>query len=291
MSAAVVLLYFGLRPFAGRTFAAFVPLLIAVAIRVPLSEGNFTEEYAVFLQAAAVFCLVRLEDSRCRRPDLYALMVGLAGACAFFLRANLIGMWVTLGLYWLVKAALDKDFRGLVKNCGWALAPVILMTAALVIYFHRQGALPDFLEAFIFHNIRYSQDVSMPLWSKTARMLALGQRLYPFLPGCVVDCIMLLHGWWKKRYPLILVFVPVWLVVEVVLSSLSGYLHPHYLITWQIPMAGLVVLAMYRAAIWLTGCRQEPSTKCMVVLSIVAAGALATTIPAFGRAAEPLESR
>jgi len=285
MSAAAMLLYLSLMRFAGRRFAALTTLAATAAMRVPLGEGNFTEEYAVFFQALALYFLVRLEIESCRRAGLCAFVIGFAGACAFFFRANLTGFWLVIGIYWIVKAAVSKDYKSFFRKLLWAAVPVVLMGGGFALYFGWNGALWGFLEGLIFHNIRYSQDVSLPLWAKAGKMLALGQSTYPFGPLVVIGSIILVRGWLKKRYPLVFVFAVVWLAVEVLLSSLAGYPYQHYIITWVLPASGLTVLVLYSLAEWLAERLNRVSMR-LVVSASIAVLAVLSALPAFTKAAE-----
>jgi hypothetical protein len=280
MLSAMVLLYLALKPATGRMPAALFVLIVTVCIRAPLGEGNFTEEYAVFLQIAAIFCLLRLERPACRRPALYAFLAGLTGTSAFFFRANLLGFWGVLALYLVTRAVIDRDIRSLVRKSLWAILPLLLMGAAFTCYFSYHKALNDFLDAFIFHNIRYSEVLPDRFAQKVVRLIAVGQAQFPFLPLAAIGATIMLYEYCKKRQNLMLLFVPVWLIAEVLLSSLSGHPYPHYVITWTLPVCGLALYASYRIAMLALGNQKTLSKAQMAALAIAVVAMLATTAPA-----------
>ncbi len=66
--------------------------------------GNLTESYALPFQLSALLLFIRIEQRRDDSGGIWqAVAIGVLGACAFLLRANLIGVWVAIGVYWMLQ--------------------------------------------------------------------------------------------------------------------------------------------------------------------------------------------
>jgi hypothetical protein len=282
-----VLLYLSLKEAAGGILAALIALAVAIAMRKPLGQGNFTEGYAVFFQAWALACVVRLQYPACYWHRFGLLcQIGIVGALAFFLRANLVGFWLVLGLYWLTDAIARRDARAFLRDSFKAGGAFVLVSGAFVGYFALRGVLPDFLDAFLFQNIRHSQSVELSLVQKLGKMFATGLVQYPFLPVSAIGAALLVIDYARSRAGRIVLFVPCWLIVEILVASLSGRQYPHYVLPWVIPAAGLAAFAVYRIAMGLTRSQMLPSGVCTALLAVAAVGMLASTVPAFQQALE-----
>ena len=68
-----------------------------------VESGNFTEQYALLFQFLSLWLFTRIQknsmDSRC---TLYMIAIGALAAAAFLLRPNLIGLWLAIGIYWII---------------------------------------------------------------------------------------------------------------------------------------------------------------------------------------------
>ncbi len=132
-----------------------------------LEGGNLTEQYALIFQLLALTLFMKSRQAE--RKVWQALWIGVCGGLAFFLKQNMIGIWIAIGLIWLVDAiravwrrtrfdwkAGQAEVRVLLELAAGFLGLVGLVFASLV----WRGIFPDFWFAAFSYNFFYS---SLPL--------------------------------------------------------------------------------------------------------------------------------
>ena len=78
--------------------------------------GGLTEHYAMLFQFAALFLFIQIGQRSQRHDVLLCLSIGTLGAAAFLLKANLVGVWLAIGAYWIAQPY--KEMRRVL----WAIA-------------------------------------------------------------------------------------------------------------------------------------------------------------------------
>ena len=78
-----------------------VATLLVYARTLGLGEG-FVEQYALLFQILALFLFLS-NDRGDRLNARICLALGALGALSFLLRANLIGVWLSIGIYWVIR--------------------------------------------------------------------------------------------------------------------------------------------------------------------------------------------
>lgn len=134
------------------TLATLFSLTILLVYFVKFIQGgNLTEQYALVFQFLALGLFVRVEQHGEHSSSAWVLLtLGALGGLAFLLRPNLIGIWVGMGLYWLVER--DDTLR----KCGWAAAGGGGVLAVFVAWFVLAGGLSAFWDAVIVYNVYHS---------------------------------------------------------------------------------------------------------------------------------------
>lgn len=166
------------------------------------------------------------------------------------------------------------------------LLPVILVSAAFSAYFAWRGVFENFIQASFLHNVRYSNVLPQTFMQKVAGTASMGFSQFPFLPLSAIGAAIIVWQYLTKRASLMLLFVPLWLVVEMLLSSLSGHPYPHYVITWTLPACGLALYAVYAIAVRLLGGWQPLTRGQLAAMALAAAAMMPTALPAAQRAAK-----
>lgn len=146
------------------TLATLFSLTILLVYFVKfVSGGNLTEQYALVFQFVALGLFVRVEQhGEPRPPPGFLLTLGALGGLAFLLRPNLMGVWVGMGLYWLV----ERDAT--LRKCGWAAAGGGSVLSVFVAWFAPAGGLFAFWDAVIVYNVCSSAWDQIPSCSRYA---------------------------------------------------------------------------------------------------------------------------
>ena len=84
--------------------AAFCSLALFLIYFDRVSEGgNLTESYALLFQFLALLLFVRMAQRNGRNNFWLCVAIGALGAATLLLRANLIGVWIAVGGYWIIQ--------------------------------------------------------------------------------------------------------------------------------------------------------------------------------------------
>ncbi|MBA2962643.1 MULTISPECIES: glycosyltransferase family 39 protein [Ramlibacter] len=241
-SAANVLGYAAMKRAFGATAALFGTVCFALPVAAMLPLG-MTEGYVIPLQWAAVLLLVRWDAARPTR-FLPALALGVLGALAFYLRANLAGAAVAVGLTLLLVMRGERPARDRAVLVAAGLAGLALVTAALVGYLASRGALAAFWDQAFHYNVLYARSElrtkAGALHFGTTVATQYGSAAILFT-AWVLGVLRLRSAGRRSANPALLLAV-LWLPIELLLASTSGRHYGHYYATTFAP-AGLLAAA------------------------------------------------
>ena len=208
--------------------AAVISIPIFLHYFIKLSEfGNFTEQYALLFQFLALHLFVATERQRDSKPWL-PLAIGVCAAAAFLLRPNLVGLWIAIGLYWVLRS---RPARRRIVWAGAGAATVFLLTASVLAVV---GGLSVFWDAVFVYNLAYAGATNST--SKIEAATRLTEHLHPLSPLLLIAwvigiCYYVSGKLRHERYRSLLLLALIWLPIEIVLVSLSGRTYLHYYMT------------------------------------------------------------
>jgi 4-amino-4-deoxy-L-arabinose transferase-like glycosyltransferase len=202
---------------------------------------NMTEQYALPLAWGAVLVLVRW--TRARRDLLgTGCALGMLGALAFFLRANLAGAAASAALAIAVVLINRRQRGALARMIAGGAIGALIIALPLIAWLARGGALRAFWDDAIAYNFLYSQSG----WTQRAIALLAGVWLATVtapivlpLAGLVVSIRRLRRSLPDDRVRVVLLFMVIWTVLELSLASVSGRAYDHYFVMLIPPMAML----------------------------------------------------
>ncbi len=88
----------------GTTAALFSVATLLIYVMMLGNRLGLTEHYALLFQFLTLFLFMRAEKSD--GPQVWeCIAIGALGALSFLLRANLISIWLAIGIFWIVKWA------------------------------------------------------------------------------------------------------------------------------------------------------------------------------------------
>ena len=204
-----------------------VPALFSLAALlsyfVLIDVTNSPGIYAITLQFLALYLFVRVERGEGGPRSILA--IGALSASAFLLLPSLVGLWIAIGLYWIIRRE-NALVRILLAVAG-ALPVFILAIGA----FAAVGGLYAMWDAVFVYNLAYT-DVSFA--ERLKAILEPGIRKTIFLlPLAGVWCVGLCYFLFAKstrqdRFESMLKFALIALPIEIVLISLSAFGHLQY---------------------------------------------------------------
>jgi hypothetical protein len=244
---ALLLAHRALRRVFGPTPAVIGLVVFASALSRSLPV-NMTEGYVLPVQWGTALLLVGAATSPrgLARPHLVGIMLGVLGASAFFLRANLIGTAVSAALVLTVILLRARHPGAWVRLVGASVVGGMIVTALLLVPLWRAGALEAFWEQAFAYNLRYaSTSLGMRVRSGMSGLLDVstyGSLVLPLAGWCAA-----IAAAWQQRgegarwaVPL---FGVIWLPVELVLVTASGRPYRHYFAAVMPVLAYLSALA------------------------------------------------
>src|SRR3990167_707243 len=237
-----------------KRIALFAVPLFLFALVFVLDGGNLTEEYYLVAQALAVYLYVY---ARPRNKWVRFLFLGALAAAGFFLRQNLIGVFVAIAVWEII--SIKKIPSVLLMASGF-----VAVSCVIVVYFYLNESLPQFFDGFVRFNLVYSSSdflsrlktVYMGVW-----ILAKSGMALLAIPGAILALC-------SRKKSKLLSFALIWLPVEVILSSISGIHAAHYYMPWLMP---LIIFSVYL----LSRIRLKIAAAVVLSLTIIPVGVVA----------------
>ena len=224
----------------GVTAALFASAIFLIHFNEFSQGGNLTEHYALLFQFLALFLFLKLTGGSGRETRL-CLAIGALGAGAFLLRANLIGVWLAIGLYWIIRR--DIALRWIAWSTVGGIAVLLTVSIAFVIL----GAWSTLWDAVIVYNFAY---VDASLGDRVYALMDMREELrilsLPLAAAWIVGLYYWLSGRTRSRafehlLPLALILGP----IEVALIALSGFHWDHYYLA-SLPVSTVLIAFLAR---------------------------------------------
>ena len=209
----------------GTTAALFSVATLLIYVMMLGSRLGLTEHYALLFQFLALFLLLRADKTG--GPNAWeCLGIGALGALSFLLRANLIGVWLAIGIFWTVRWPETR------LRIFWSVIGGLSVLVAVSIVFLSLGAWTEFWDATIAYNLIHSDAT---LSDRIRATMLLVWHLSPVAPlfgvaWCVGIWFHLTGRACGTELDRIWLFALILGPIEVTLSMVSGYGYGHYYI-------------------------------------------------------------
>jgi hypothetical protein len=205
--------------------------------------GNFTEEYSLLFGFLAIYMFWL--SSQNQQNIVYPFLIGVTLALSFLLRANNIGVQLSIILVIIISGFLDKNHRQSLRQFFLIGFGALLLLGLVALYFQILGTLDDLVRAAITFNFFYSEGGAG--LSNLSKSFIRGTNLLGYLAliitllGYVILIEKLPQSIRSNSIPIrnIHLLLLIGFPLEIVLSGLSGNNYPHYYISWS-PYIGLL---------------------------------------------------
>lgn len=209
---------------------------------------NLTEVYLVLPQVVSLSLFWYAE--RRGHYGWYGIAIGICGGIAFLLKQNLIGIWLVIGTYLLLRGVFNRRWREGLQSFATMILGAVAVLSVVAIYFAFHGALDELWDASFLYNFFYSFQDS----GHSSNRVTLAWDAFQSLAGDV-GSLFLISGLVfgaaylryeqntsRKAFIVVCLFL---LPVESVLASLSTRAYPHYYIPLLVPAALVAGLFCY----------------------------------------------
>lgn len=230
-----------------------------LSLPLVLEGGNFPEEYALPFQFAALMLFARAQQRRSSsKGPLWGMppwfLIGLAGAAAFFLRQNLIGIWLAILIVLLVGPRPDARLHERGRWAAMMLAGVSCAASVVAAYFAAMGGLASLWDAVFRYNFAYASAAAVDRAAAVREgiLLLSGTGLVPMaVCGWVCALVRLARsGACPRPERPVLQLLVIAFPLEIALAGASGRAYHHYYMAWLPVFAALASFFFLILASW-----------------------------------------
>lgn len=135
---------------------ASVGILFNVGLIIRCFEGgNLSEQYALLFIAIAFYLFNKLIQEG-RLSSFEYISIGVSGALVFFIRVNMVGLWVVYCLYLLVNGLMKKEKKELLRQLLYIFTGGISVVLVLCLYGILTNSLGEMIQQAFVMNFKYS---------------------------------------------------------------------------------------------------------------------------------------
>lgn len=213
------LLYKIARQFCSPILAGIAVLTASADLINCFGPGNFTEEYALPLIAAALYIFLAYFRSG-KITNLRLFVLGAAFGGVLMLRANMAAVWAVLCVSVTVQCLARKQVRPIGRFALWFIAGAAAAIVPFVLWLAANHALADFWQDYVLFNMTYSSaGVSAVLTAMTSSIDR------PIVWLCIA---VLVYQIWRKRELYLAVSYLAAMALSLWMLNLSARLYEHY---------------------------------------------------------------
>jgi hypothetical protein len=242
-----------------------------------LQGGNFTTEYALLFQFAALWLVYHADRSP--HPLRIYFLIGLLGGISFFTKQTTIGVWLAIALYLTIQRLWARQIMQWAREMYYIFLGGALMITFVAVFWGAQGALQQFWDAAFVYNFVYASYGSNGL---AVRVDAVIQGLKPLLRTRILHIalvgyvgalayLLFKRKDMEKMSPLILIAL-LDFPIELMLIGTPRKTYPPYYITVLPALAVLSGMAFWMLFDWFS--RWKVSIKLSYVVAFGLAGFL-----------------
>ncbi len=219
---------------------------LALVLMTPLfilcyDGGNYSEEFALLFISIAFYVFSKILFQK-KVSQISYIVVGLVGAATFFIRVNMIALWVVFCLFLFFTNIKDKKMDVLIKQIKGIFIGGIAFTMLIILLSLFQGNLKEMFQQAFVMNLLYSDSNLTDKIRTTFNFIDLLLRtgLFPLIVVFFISIFLDRKRIETKVYS-ILSFYFFFNFLTVVLS---GRYYTHYLITQLAPLSIVIAISI-----------------------------------------------
>lgn len=133
-----------------------VAIMLNVGLIIRCFEGgNLSEQYALLFIAIAFYLFNKLIQQSTLSNFEY-IVIGISGALVFFIRANMVALWLVYCLYLLITGLLNKEKKELLRQVIFIFIGGISVVILIILYGLVTNSLSDMIQQAFLMNIKYA---------------------------------------------------------------------------------------------------------------------------------------
>lgn len=210
--------------------AGFSILLNTGLTLCTMTNGNFSEEFALAFISISIYLLIR-QTQIVNKINLF--FIGLFGAIVFFMRANMIALWVVFCIYFMITGLLKRQYKILLKQIFWIFLGGFVVCCLVILYGVRENNLQEmFYQTFVL-NSKYSGATNVKeIFHTTKSFYELATRTGAIaLFTLFILCFFASKKWISKQLITVCNLLIIYLMLNFITVVMSGRFYPHYFVT------------------------------------------------------------
>lgn len=202
--------------------------------------GNLSEEYALFFISFSLYIFSK-SISKNNVSNINYISVGFFGALTFFIRMNMISVWVVYCLFLVYINVKDGCFGELSRQFKYIFLGGIVSVAIIVSLSIYQGNLRDMIQQSFMMNISYSVSTTGEKFQASLKYIdiLLNMGVFPLVIIYFISLFSIKKNSLTSHYPLI-----IYLFLNYVTVILSGRAYYHYLTTEIAPLSTIIAVSI-----------------------------------------------
>lgn len=185
--------------------------------------GNLTEEYAMpFIAVSLYIFLDYFINKKVNKKRL--IMCGLCLAGVLLLRPNMISVWIVFCLAIFIKCLKEKQYKELINFIIYFLIGLGILIIPVVIWLVSKGALIDFWKDYIEFNKTYT----LSFENNSVFGFQLEAFIHFFENSIIIFATIITLYLWKVKKDSIYGIYAGYIIVTLLLTSMSGRIYNHY---------------------------------------------------------------
>lgn len=231
---------------------------------ITFSGGNLSEEYALTFISIALYYftnIILLNNNK----SYYLIIIGIMGGLTFFIRPNMIALWVVFCLYFLLNYLINKKYKLLFKTVSSIFIGGIFVCLLVYTYSIFMGNLAEMIYQTFTLNVQYSSGSTLSDKVTAARsFLEFSSRIgiIPFI--CFFLFYIIVNNIKSINFNYCMC-IAVYTIINFATVVISGRPYSHYFTT----MLPSIVIVTVIGLTWLITLTNLKSKKILILLTVV----------------------
>ncbi|MDT2827525.1 prepilin-type cleavage/methylation protein [Enterococcus viikkiensis] len=250
---------------------------VALAFMTPIfilcyDGGNYSEEFALLFISISFYLFSKAVLQK-NVSQLEYVLIGICGAATFFIRINMISLWVVFCLVVLFENLFNKRINLLLKQIRGIFIGGVLVVSIMVILSLFQNNLREMIQQAFIMNFLYSDsNISEKITVAYSFIdLLLKTGIFPMI---VIGCAYFFVDN-KKIQNKVIIILLIYFIMNFFTVILSGRYYTHYLITQFVPIAIFLAFSIDFITLTLVKRRKKIFTMMLLLTMVLPSSVLA----------------
>ncbi len=230
--------------FINQEISLIMSLLYLRLIFVTISEGNFTEEYAMTFTSMALYCILKIIYKNEYENKVLWVVIGATFSLNFFIKPTYIAVWIAFGIIQFIYSVKEKKIKELLKYIFYMIIGILIVTMPIIMYLVLNNDINDFINAFFVMNMKYSKSGILQKTRSFWVLINIYRYLIYVVIGFMCNVLILFDRKLNLKNKM---FITGFFIISMILTSWAANEYKHYLIQ----LAPSIILELIVWCLWI----------------------------------------